>query len=192
MKKFLYLIMILTILLNGCSQKFEKVGHGSDCSVKCNCPIGYEINEDSKLKHIKNQFYKNEYGHLYIKTGSVRPGKNGEPLENEFFSSLISQSIDVDTYKEFDDGAWYGKDKSNIYFTKPNSDGDHIWEIEGADVKTFTILNTIYDNYAIDANHIYKYDEIVVGFNPNKTKFLRNKEGLIIELVQGTLKHKIE
>jgi DKNYY family len=192
MKKILSIILIVAININSFSQKTEKICHGDLCAIKCNCPYGYDLNEISKLKHIKNQFYKNENGHLYIKTSSVRPEKNGEFIEKQFFSSLISQEIDVNTFKEFENGAWHAKDKNNIYFTKPNSDGDHIWVIKNVDVRTFKCLNTIYSNYGIDKNKIYKNDDIVIGFKPNKTKFIRNKKGLIIELVQGKLKHKIE
>jgi len=192
MKKILSLIIILTISLNCFSQQSAAICHGNECEEECKCPLGYAINEVSKLKHIKNQFYKNEAGHLYIRTGSVRPGENGQLVEKLFFSSLVSQNIDVATYTAFDSGVWYGKDKNHIYFTKGNSDGDHIWELENADVKTFKTLNTIYNTYAIDANHIYYNDEILEGFNPNKTKFIKNKKGLIIAFLQGKKRHKIE
>ncbi len=189
------LLLLLLISINSHSQENEKIFHGKYWNeIKCKCPDNYQINEISKLKHIKNQFYENEKGHLYIKTLSA-----GYPAESrkdevgiEYFSSSVSQEIDVKTFKGFDDSGWtYAKDKNNIYYVKPDIAGDHIWIMKKADVKNFKLLNTISDLFAIDKKHIYHFDEILVGFDPNKTKFKRNKEGKIIELFQGELKYKI-
>ncbi len=195
MKKILSTILLSAITVNSYSQKNEKNFHGKYWNeIKCKCPDSYGMNEVSGLIHVKNQFYKNEKGHLYIKTLSAgHPSEDGKDEKGtEYFSSSISQEIDVKTFKGFDDSGWtYAQDKNNIYYVKSDIIGDHIWLMKNADVKNFKLLNTISDLFAMDKKHIYHNDEILVGFDPNKTKFKRNKKGIIIELVQGKLKYKI-
>ncbi|MES2543333.1 MAG: DKNYY domain-containing protein [Bacteroidota bacterium] len=194
MKIIYSLILIVAINTISCSQKTVKASNGNHNSMKCSCPTSYEMNEISKLIHIKNQFYKNEKGHLYIKTSyPLKPSDDTSP-SIPYFSSLISQEIDVETFIASDESLTfiYAKDKNNIYYCQPTSSGDHIWLIKNADVKTFKQLNTIINLFAMDKNNIYEDNKILAGFDPNKTEFKRNKEGQIIEFVQGKLRYKIE
>lgn len=194
MKNILITILFLSTVLNCVSQKTEKkLGKNHDL-LNCKCPSSFEINEISKLTHIKGKFYRNEKGHLYIKTNYSAEPISDQSLPIEYFSSLISQRIDVETFKPFDEGLTftYAKDKNNIYYCQPTSSGNHIWLIKNADLKTFKLLQTTSELFAADKNRLYRNEEILLKFKPNKTKFKRNKKGEITEFIQGNLRYKIE
>ncbi len=182
MKLKLILLLFLLLASQSYAQVMEK--HCISCEEK-NCKCAYDINlsDSLKLTHIKNQFYKSASGHIYDKTFSATPDG-----EKTYFNGYLPQEVDPMTFEVLQ-GSWYAKDKNRIYFYRPMSGGMYMFIMEEADYKTFRPMEEDSWN-AMDKNHFYDMGSIVEGFDPKKTKIIRNKDGTVEKLVQGKKQHQ--
>lgn len=192
------LIFVLTACQQPISQKensTKTVGilHGvySDgTSKKCKCPIEFELNDSSKLTHIKDLFYKSETGHLYEKTSALRQLKGEDTLSSVlYFNGYLSQEIDPLTFEPLD--GWYAKDKNYVYYNRPVSGGMWISKIDMADAGTFKLLPGHY-KYAMDKNYYYNETRIIEGFLPAGTKQKTDSKGRICEITCNNKKYNFE
>lgn len=157
---------------------------------KCKCPLQFELNDSSKLTHIKDLFYKSKTGHLYEKTWADRQLKGQDTLSSVlYFNGYISQEIDPSTFEPLD--GWYAKDKNYVYYYRPVSGGMQISKIDTADARTFKLLPGHY-KYAMDKNFFYDETEIIEGFLPASTKQELDTKGRLYEITCNNKKYKFE
>lgn len=154
----------------------------------CTCSAQFDLKDSLKLRHIKNQFYKSQTGHLYEKTITQRE-INGHLADVGYFNGYFSQEVDPLSFEELD--GWYAKDKSNVYYYRPTSGGMQISKLEKADAKTFKILKGHY-KYASDKNYFYDEIKIIEGYKPSKTIFTFDNKKRATEMNCGNKKYKFE
>jgi hypothetical protein len=201
---------LLTFLLTACNQKTQnkqeqattlkkKIDpttisyhyvYSNDTSKNCKCPKQFDLNDSSKLDHIKDQFYKSATGHLYEKTWSQQQLKRQDTLSWVlYFNGYISQEVDPLTFETFD--GWYAKDHNNIYYYRPMSGGMQLSKIDTADTMTFKLLAGHY-KYAMDKNFFYDELQIIEGFIPSKTKLKLDNKERVIEMTCNNKTFKFE
>jgi|SRR5690606_36342577 len=87
------------------------------------------LDDQVSLIHIKGRFYKDKYGHLYLKTRRQKGSlPDGEPLFEVFFTGEIPQEIDLNSFEEIEPNGF--KDKYHSYHIYPMSCGEHIRCVE--------------------------------------------------------------
>jgi hypothetical protein len=159
----------------------------SDDTTKiCKCPAQFELTDSSLLTHIKDRFYESQTGHLYEKTIALRK-VNGRLTEIEYFNGYFCQEVDPQTFTPL--GGWYAKDKNNVYYYRPVSGGMQISKVDGADNKTFKLLQGHY-KYAMDKNFFYDDTQIIEGFSPAITKQVLNNKGEVTTIICRNKKFK--
>lgn len=176
--------LFISLLIIVITQPFQKKIHAEFD----NCPAQYELKDSIKLTHIKNEFYKNNTGHLYEKTVGLREVKN-KLVDVTYFNGVLLQEVDPFTFKKLD--GWYAKDKNNAYSYRPVSGGMQISKIKNADPKTFKIVNGHYQ-YAMDKNHFYDGLQVIEGFEPNKTKLKLDKKQRAISMKSNSKVYTFE
>ncbi|WP_115970343.1 DKNYY domain-containing protein [Chryseobacterium pennae] len=152
-------------------------------------PAQYELQDSVQLTHIKNTFYRNEFGFLYEKTIAQREFK-GVLKDAEYFNGSIPQEIDPESFQQIED-SWFAKDYGNVYYSRPTSGGRQITKIENVDVNTFKILDGNY-RYAVDKSHFFYETEKIKDFIPLKTEQIKDGEGKVIELKMKNKKVNLE
>jgi hypothetical protein len=193
-----FLIFVLTACQQPISQKENSTSKAStwhcvyseDTSRNCKCPIEFELNDSSKLTHIKDLFYKSETGHLYEKTSALRQLKGQDTLSSVlYFNGYLSQEIDPLTFEPLD--GWYAKDKNYVYYYRPVSGGMQISKIDTADASTFKLLPGHY-KYAMDKNYFYNETQVIEGFLPAGTKQKLDSKGRVCEITCNNKKYNFE
>ncbi|MDI3321196.1 DKNYY domain-containing protein [Pinibacter soli] len=86
---------------------------------------------------------------------------------------------------------WYAKDKNNVYYYRPVSGGMQISKLEGADTKTFKLLQGHYQ-YAVDKYFFYDGTQVIEGFNPAKTRQLLNNKGQVTAIISNNKRFKLD
>lgn len=152
-------------------------------------PAQYELQDSVQLTHIKNIFYRNEFGFLYEKTMAQRE-LDGSLKDVEYFNGIISQEIDPNSFQQIGD-SWFAKDHKNVYYSRPTSGGKQITKIENADANTFKILDGNY-RYAVDKNNFFYETEKMKDFIPSKTEQIKDKEGKVVTLIMKNKKVNLE
>ena len=204
------IVGLLTFLLTACNQTtqnkqeqttalkeninpttiFYHCVYSDDTSKNCKCPIQFDLNDSSKLTHIKDQFYKSTTGHLYEKTWSQQQLKGQDTLSWVlYFNGYISQEVDPLTFEPLE--GWYAKDKNYVYYYRPVSGGMQLSKIDTADTKTFKLLAGHY-KYAMDKKFFYDEPEIIEGFAPSKTNLKLDNKGRVIEMTYNNKTYKFE
>lgn len=181
------LIFFLIIFLFSCSGKNNNITEHSkanniekkDSIIVEKNPAEYELKDSIKLRHIKNEFYRNKYGFLYEKTLAQKE-YNGHLKDVVYFNGVIAQEIDPNSFQQIDD-SWYAKDNENVYYYRPTRGGMIISIIDNVDIHTFKIIEGYY-RYAVDKNSFYYENEKIKGFIPGKTELINNKNGKVIKL----------
>ena len=164
--------------------------NSEDTTKNCTCPSQFELNDSLKLKHIKNQFYKSETGHLYEKTWSQRYLNGQDTLSWViYFNGYFSQDVDPITFEQLD--GWYAKDKNNVYYYRPVSGGMLIIKIDSADPKTFKILSGHY-KYAMDKKFFYNENQIIESFIASKTTLKIDNKKRVIKMTCNNKNYKFE
>ena len=164
--------------------------YSDDTSKNCKCLIQFDLNDSSKLIHIKDQFYKSATGHLYEKTWSQQLLKGQDTLSWVlYFNGYFSQEVDPLTFEPLD--GWYAKDKNYVYYYRPLSGGMQISKIDTADTKTFKLLAGHY-KYAMDKNFFYDEPQIINGFTPSKTILKLDNKGRVSEMTSNNKTYKFE
>ncbi len=152
-------------------------------------PAQYELKDSVQLAHIKDTFYRNEFGFLYEKTTAQRE-LNGSLKDVEYFNGIISQEIDPDAFQQIED-SWFAKDHKNVYYSRITSGGRQISKIENADVRTFKILDGNY-RYAVDKSHFFYETEKIKDLIPSKTEQIKDEMGKVVSLKVKNKKLNLE
>ena len=138
------------------------------------------LTDSAQLTHVKGLFFTGSEGHLYEKTTALREIEMNGPLVNvEYFNGKIPQDIDPMTFHALD--GWYAKDGHAAYYYRPTSGGMLILKLNGADSKSFEVLNGSY-RFATDRTHVFGDGQLLEGLNPKHLKFMRSKTGEILSV----------